>query len=224
MSSNVAPVTTPSNVAPVAAFSDVTLVTAPIAFSFALPPPVLVLLAFPSSPQALSASAPRSLNTPACAVVPAVALKDICNRLTPRNAEYTKVEDRFVAREADAECLKAEVQSLIEQATVLRDEDAQRQQLLGSCANGITSLKRELADVCAQLLVSADALAARTHECDQLRQSVERFCLYNEQYLRLLGTFSQQIETLDRNLGRAAAELKSSQSTLRRGVAPLLED
>lgn len=46
----------------------------------------------------------------------------------------------------------------------------------------------------------------------------------NEQFWRMLGSFNLQIETLDHSLGRASVELKSSQSTLRRDLAPLLED
>lgn len=126
-SADVAPDAPSADVAHDTASADFVLVTAPITFSSALAPPVPVLSTFSSSLLVLSASAPRSLNTPAFAVVPDVAIQRLLNCLARCNAEYVGLENCFVAREVHVKLLTAEIQSLIVQVTVLCNQYAQQQ-------------------------------------------------------------------------------------------------
>lgn len=88
--------------------------------------------------------------------------------------------------------------------------------------NQTAFLPRDLTEFRAHLLVSVNVLEAKTHDFDQFRQNDERLCLGNEQFRRLRGSLSQQIETLGHNPGRASAALESSQATHRREVAPFI--
>lgn len=112
----------------------------------------------------------------------------------------------------------AGVQPLTEQDTVLCDQDAQRQHLLVSRASQITSFQCELAEICARLSVSADALATKMQKSDQSRKNEERFCLNNKQFWSLLRSFSQQIETPSHSLELASAKGKSGQSNFCRRI------
>lgn len=162
-SCGVVPATAPFNVASITASFDAAPATAPTTTLSVLSSPVPVLLTFPSSPLALFASALWFLNTSTFAVIPRVTLSHLRNMLAGRNVEYRNREDLFVTREVGAKRLMAEVQYLTELLSVLQDQDAQRLKLLDSRGNQIGSLQRELAEVCACLLVSANVLATKTH-------------------------------------------------------------
>lgn len=88
----------------------------------------------------------------------------------------------------------------------------------------IAFLQQELTGARACTFVSKSALAAKTHEGDQLRQNAERLRVDAEQFQTLLGSFCQQTENLAHSLRRAPAELKSSQSAFCLGAASLLEN
>lgn len=167
LSCNVAPVTVSTTVAPTTVSCDVALVIAPFTTSSGLPPTIPVLQTFRSSPLALSASAPWSLNRPASVIASIVALQNFCSRLVCCDARCIDFEDLYVSRALEGERLMATVQSLTGQVTVLGDQNAQRQQRLDSREDQIRSLQRRLAHDRARLSVSDDALSGKTHECDQ---------------------------------------------------------
>lgn len=109
---NIASLAASCDFAHITAFSNAAPVTVPATTTSTLPPPILALPTFLLSPLTFSSSAPRPLNTAASAVVVGVALRPLRDRLTRRDAEYTSIAHRFVAREDEVELLTAEVHSL----------------------------------------------------------------------------------------------------------------
>lgn len=152
VSADVASDTASADVSPATTSADVAPDTTPTTSSYALPLFVPMLSTFLSSPLGLFASAPRSPNLPAPAivsrslnkhasvVVPGVALLNLRKRLACRDTWYAHPGNRLVVEEADVESLTAEVWDLTKHTTVFQRA------------------------VRARLFVSAHNLAAKTHE------------------------------------------------------------
>lgn len=222
-SCNVASNSTSCNVALISAGFDVARPIATTTILSTLPPPVPLLLNVLTLPLAFSASAPPLFNTLSLVVVLGATVPHRRSRLARRTAEYADLENNFLSRKVGIKIHGWDA-IFYWAGHGLCHRGAHRQLLLDSRGNQITSLQPELVKVRAHLLVSADALAGKTHKCNQLRHSVERLRIDYEGFQMLFGSFSQHIKLLGRSLERASPDPEFKQCNLCCGFATLLED